>query len=222
MNDSTKISLAVIGGYILGRRKKVKLALLLGSVLVGKRLDMRALGKEVVGRLSESPEVGRIVGDVRGELMSTGRAAAMSALSRPLEGLADRLEERTARLAGARSKGESEEEPEEGEEEEEGAAKAEQREEEPEEGEEEEEGAPKAEQREEEEEGAPKAEQREEEPEEGEEEERRPSAAGRGRDHSDQRRGAPERGRRASPPRQREPEESRTPTGTGRRGGSRG
>ncbi|MGW5366643.1 hypothetical protein [Actinopolymorpha pittospori] len=113
MQDSTKIALAVVGAYALGRRKKAKMALLLGSVLVGKRLDMRALGKEVMGRLSESPEVGRIVGDVRGDLLSTGRAAAMSALSRPLEGLADRLEERTAGLTGAPSKRRPEEEEEE-------------------------------------------------------------------------------------------------------------
>jgi hypothetical protein len=78
MNDSTKIALAVVGGYALGRRKKVELALLWGSALVGRRLDIRSLGKEALGRLSESPEVGQIVGDVRGELMSTGRAAAMT------------------------------------------------------------------------------------------------------------------------------------------------
>jgi hypothetical protein len=185
MNDSTKIALAVLGGYALGRRKKAKMALLLGSALVGKRLDMRSLGKEVMGRLSESPEVGRIVDDVRGEMLSTGRAAAMAALSRPLENIADRLEERTAGLTGAPSKGRREEEEEEGEYEER-AEDHEEEEEEPERG--------RAEAEEEEEEEEPR----------------------------ERRRAPSERGRRSTPPRQRERTGSRTPTGTGRRGGSRG
>jgi hypothetical protein len=187
MNDSTKIALAVLGGYALGRRKKAKMALLLGSALVGKRLDMRSLGKEVMGRLSESPEVGRIVGDVRGELMSTGRAAAMAALSRPLENLADRLEERTSGLTGAPSKGRREDEDEEDEYEEraEDHEEEEEKEEEPERG--------RAEEEEEEEEEKPR--------------ERRRAPSG--------------RGGRSAPSRQRD-QESRTPAGTGRRGGSRG
>ncbi|MGW5366598.1 hypothetical protein [Actinopolymorpha pittospori] len=203
MNDSTKIALAVLGGYALGRRKKAKMALLLGSALVGKRLDMRALGKEVVGRLAESPEVGRIVGDVRGEMVSTGRAAAMAVLSRPLENLADRLEERTAGLTGAPSKGRRKDEDEEGEYEERAEDQEEEDEEEPERG---------------------RAEDQEEEEEEEEQPRRRSrAAAGRDRgDDSDRRRAAPARGRRSSPPRQRERDESRTPSSTGRRAGSRG
>ncbi|GAA5022760.1 hypothetical protein [Actinopolymorpha pittospori] len=200
MNDSTKIALAVLGGYALGRRKKAKMALLLGSALVGKRLDMRALGKEVVGRLAESPEVGRIVGDVRGEMVSTGRAAAMAVLSRPLENLADRLEERTSGLTGAPSKGRREDEDEEDEYEE--RAEDQEEEEEPERG---------------------RAEDQEEDEEEEQPRRRSRAAADRDRgDDSDRRRAAPARGRRSAPPRQRERDESRTPSSTGRRGASRG
>jgi hypothetical protein len=188
MNDSTKISLAVIGGYVLGRRKKVKLALLLGSVLVGKRLDMRALGKEVVGRLAESPEVGKIVGDVRGGLMSTGRAAAMAVLSRPLENLADRLEERTSGLTGKPSNGRPGEEEDEGEER--GAA---------------------------DEVEEPEHRRGQAEDDEGEEAPQRRRSSGRDRGDGSERRPS----RDAEPSRQRD-QEARTPTGTGRRGSSRG
>ncbi|GAA5014748.1 hypothetical protein [Actinopolymorpha pittospori] len=165
------------------------MALLLGSALVGKRLDMRALGKEVMGRLAESPEVGRIVGDVRGELLSTGRAAAMSALSRPLEGLADRLEERTAGLTGAASKRRPEEE--EGEYEGRGA---DDEEEEPKRG---------------------RGQVEDDEEEEEEEAPRRRRASGQDEGDGSERR----RSRNAAPPRQRDQEkESRTPPRTGRRG----
>lgn len=100
MNTSTKIALAVAGGYVLGRRKKVKLAVMLGSVLLGKRLDVRSLGREAMSRLADSPEVGQIRDDLRGQLASTGRAAATAAMSAPLNKLADRLHERTAGLSG--------------------------------------------------------------------------------------------------------------------------
>ena len=197
MQDSTKIALAVVGAYALGRRKKAKMALLLGSALVGKSLDIRSLGKEVIGRLSGSPEVGRVVDDVRGELLSTGRAAAMAALSRPLEGLADRLEERTAGLIGKPSKGRAEEE--EDEREERGAADEE----------------------EEPERGRGQAEDDEEEEDEGEEKEapQRRRASERDQGDGSERR----RSRNAEPTRRRDQEkESRTPPRTKRPGGSRG
>src|SRR5918994_3565057 len=101
MNTSTKIALAVAGGYVLGRRRKVKMAVLLASVLVGKRLDVRSLGREAIGRLAESPEVGQIRDEIRGQLASSGRAAASAAVSAPLNKLADSLHQRTVRLEGA-------------------------------------------------------------------------------------------------------------------------
>ncbi|MGW0231279.1 hypothetical protein ACWDWO_23475 [Actinopolymorpha singaporensis] len=100
MDNTTKIVLAVVGGYVLGRRKKARFALLLGSALAGKRLDLRSLGQEAFERLSESPQFGRIKDEVTGELVSTGRAAAMARLTKPLDRLADSLEERTAGLTG--------------------------------------------------------------------------------------------------------------------------
>lgn len=100
MDNTTKIVLAVVGGYVLGRRKKARFALLLGSALVGKRLDLRSLGQEAFERLSESPQFGRIKDEVTGELVSTGRAAAMATLTKPLDRLADSLEERTSGLTG--------------------------------------------------------------------------------------------------------------------------
>ncbi|MGH3488509.1 MAG: hypothetical protein ACRDP8_11445 [Actinopolymorphaceae bacterium] len=101
MNTSTKIAMAVAGGYVLGRRKKVKMALLLGSVLLGKRLDVRSLGREAIGRLANSQEFGQIRDEVRNELVSTSRAAAGAVVSAPLNKLSDNLHQRTAKLTGA-------------------------------------------------------------------------------------------------------------------------
>ncbi|MEQ7128191.1 hypothetical protein ABN034_27185 [Actinopolymorpha sp. B11F2] len=103
MNTSTKIGAAVVGGYVLGRRKKAKMALLLGSVLVGKRLNVRSLGREAMGRIAESAQFGQIREEIRGELVSTGRSAAGAVLSAPLNKLADGLHQRTAKLTGAES-----------------------------------------------------------------------------------------------------------------------
>jgi hypothetical protein len=100
MNTSTKIGVAVVGGYVLGRRKKAKMALLLGSVLLGKRLNLRSLGKEAMGRVADSAEFGQIREEVRGELVSTGRAAAGAVVSAPLNKLADGLHRRTMKLTG--------------------------------------------------------------------------------------------------------------------------
>ncbi|MEQ4209029.1 hypothetical protein [Actinopolymorpha sp. B9G3] len=103
MNTSTKIGAAVVGGYVLGRRKKAKMALLLGSVLVGKRLNVRSLGREAMERIAESAQFGQIREEIRGELVSTGRSAAGAVLSAPLNKLADGLHQRTSKLTGAES-----------------------------------------------------------------------------------------------------------------------
>jgi hypothetical protein len=110
MNTSTKIAVAVIGGYVLGRRKKVKMALLLGSVLAGRRLGVLPLGREALGRIADSKEFGQIRDEVRNELVSTSRAAAGAVMSAPLDRLSDNLHQRTAKLTGA-SEDEDEEAP---------------------------------------------------------------------------------------------------------------
>ncbi|WP_051114048.1 hypothetical protein [Actinopolymorpha alba] len=104
MKSSTKITLAIVGGYVLGRRKKAKLALALGSWLVGKRMDARALARDAAGRLAASPEAARL----RDELTEAGRSTAVAVLTSPLNKLADNLHERTAALTGAGEREEAE------------------------------------------------------------------------------------------------------------------
>ncbi|GAB3213784.1 hypothetical protein GCM10027294_48410 [Marinactinospora endophytica] len=103
MGNTGKIVLAVAGGYVLGRRKKLKLALGLGLWLGAKKLDIdpRRLLTEVGAELSSLPIVGELRDQARGELLSAGRNAAGAVASRWADGLADSLSRRTDALTGA-------------------------------------------------------------------------------------------------------------------------
>ncbi len=93
---------AVAGGYLLGRTKKAKLAFAVGSYLVGRRVGLspgQVLGQGL-GSLQRAPQFQELSEQVRGELMTAGRAAVTAAANRRLTGLADSLRERTDALAG--------------------------------------------------------------------------------------------------------------------------
>ena len=44
MSSASKIGMAVVGGYVLGRTKKAKLAIMLGSALAGRKLNLSPSG----------------------------------------------------------------------------------------------------------------------------------------------------------------------------------
>lgn len=89
--NNAKMGAAVLGGYVLGRTKKAKLAIGLGSLLAGSRVKPGQLGKA----LAESPFLSNVNDQVRRELVSAGKAAATSVLTAKAEHLADSLHERT-------------------------------------------------------------------------------------------------------------------------------
>lgn len=64
MDDQTKLTLAaaLLGGYALGRTKKGKLALSVGTYLAGKRfgLEPRRLATEGMRMLGEIPQVAEV------------------------------------------------------------------------------------------------------------------------------------------------------------------
>ncbi|MGC9379828.1 hypothetical protein [Streptomyces sp. MH13] len=104
MNDSkAAMAAAVAGGYLLGRTKKASLAFVVGSYLVGRRVGPnpgRALSQGLAG-LQRNPQLQELRDQVRGELLTAGRAAVTAAANRRLTGLADRLRDRTDALTGA-------------------------------------------------------------------------------------------------------------------------
>ncbi len=100
MNNSTKVAVAVIGGYFLGRRRKARTALMLGSWLLGKRLNLnlQSLGREALGQLTAHPEIAKLGSSIRDELIQSVRGAALASVTGRMESLSDRLHERTATL----------------------------------------------------------------------------------------------------------------------------
>ncbi|WP_432044613.1 hypothetical protein [Streptomyces asiaticus] len=106
MMTNGKIAVAVVGGYLLGRTKKAKLAVGLGMLLAGKKitLDPQQLKKS----LAEAPLLSGLNSEVRRELVDATRQAATKAVSGRVSGLADSLHERTALLRGE-GEGEDEE-----------------------------------------------------------------------------------------------------------------
>ncbi|MBH5338132.1 ABC transporter substrate-binding protein [Streptomyces pactum] len=92
--NNAKIGTAVLGAYLLGRKKKAKMALGLGMAMAGARVRPGQLGRA----LADSPFVGELGEQVRTELLSAGRTAAGSLLTAKADRLADTLHERTAGL----------------------------------------------------------------------------------------------------------------------------
>ncbi|WP_121745399.1 hypothetical protein [Streptomyces sp. E2N166] len=104
MSDSkATMAAAVAGGYLLGRTKKAKLALMVGSYLMGRRIGLspgQVLSQGLAG-LQRTPQLQELTDQVRGELLTAGRTAVTAAANRGLTGLADTLRDRTDALTGA-------------------------------------------------------------------------------------------------------------------------
>ncbi|MFJ3146997.1 hypothetical protein ACIPJM_31715 [Streptomyces halstedii] len=114
MEDSCKkaVALAVAGGYVLGRTKKAKLALALGSLVAGRRLGLNPQDLLTQGfkKVTELPQFQELSVEVKGQLLTAARTAATAMANRRIEGLVDSLRERTEGLRGpGEAKGEDEE-----------------------------------------------------------------------------------------------------------------
>ncbi|MFF9628901.1 ABC transporter substrate-binding protein [Streptomyces fradiae] len=94
MMTNGKIGAALVGGYLLGRTKKAKLAAGLAMALAGSRVRPAQLGRQ----LAQSPFLGQVNQQVRGELATAGKAAAATVLNAKAERLAEALHERTENL----------------------------------------------------------------------------------------------------------------------------
>jgi hypothetical protein len=103
MKCGTQAALAVGAGYLLGRRRKMKLAAIvaagaatgglggLGGGLL--RRGMKMLGStEALGKVA--PQLGDLADAVRGDLIDAGKAAATAAVTNRIESLTDSLHER--------------------------------------------------------------------------------------------------------------------------------
>jgi hypothetical protein len=107
MKAGAQTAVAIGVGYILGRRRKMRLATMLaigaatgGAARVGPaalRRGAKYLGKtDIAGALG--PQVTEIVNTVRGELLDAAKGAAAAAVTSRIDSLSDSLHERAETL----------------------------------------------------------------------------------------------------------------------------
>jgi hypothetical protein len=107
MKGGTRAAVAIGVGYVLGRRRKMRLATILavGTATGGiaglggaaLRRGAQALGStEALGKLG--PQFGEIADTVRGDLVEAGKAAAMAAVTGRIDALTDSLHDRAESL----------------------------------------------------------------------------------------------------------------------------
>ncbi|AKJ09640.1 primase [Streptomyces incarnatus] len=98
--NRTALGLAVGAGYLLGRTKKLKMALAMGSLVAGKKLNLgpRALADVVSRQLKDNPQFKEIGDQLRQDLRGVGTAASGAMVERQVNSLADRLHGRTAQV----------------------------------------------------------------------------------------------------------------------------
>jgi hypothetical protein len=103
MKCGTQAALAIGAGYLLGRRRKMRLATMAAAAaatgglgrLGGPALQrgMKMLGStEALGKFA--PQLTELADTVRGDLIDAGKAAATAAVSNRIESLTDSLHER--------------------------------------------------------------------------------------------------------------------------------
>lgn len=107
---NASVALAIGVGYLLGRRRKMRLAAMLATATAiggGGSLAKQAIkrgGKllgssDAVGGLS--PEISKLAGTVRSDLADAGKAAARSALNSRIDSLSDSIHSRAEAVRGA-------------------------------------------------------------------------------------------------------------------------
>jgi hypothetical protein len=103
MTSKGQMALAVGAGYMLGRTKKMKLALMLAAGGASRQLSSGgSLGLLNEGRklLADSPEVAKLGKTVRHELMNAAKTAAVTAASQRIDSLSSRLQSGESLLDG--------------------------------------------------------------------------------------------------------------------------
>src|SRR4051794_23456961 len=94
MQTPARVAVAVGGGYLLGRTKKLKLAITLGSMVAGKKLSGGSGGLlgEAMELLRSSPEFDQL----RRQIGGAGRRAAPTAATKPPGRVTSRIESRVS------------------------------------------------------------------------------------------------------------------------------
>ena len=102
MGAEARIIAGVTAGYLLGRGKKMKLALSLAGMLAGKQIstDPKVIAKQVAELADTNPRLADLKGEVTGELLQAAQAAATAILTQRMNTLSDTLRDRSDSLRG--------------------------------------------------------------------------------------------------------------------------
>src|SRR4051794_34702909 len=94
MSVPTKIAVGVAGGYLLGRTKKLRLAMALAGMLAGKRLaaqreDLLSQGTKLI---QDNPQLKELQSQITRRLVEVAREAALTAAATRVEALTKSLQ----------------------------------------------------------------------------------------------------------------------------------
>jgi hypothetical protein len=94
------LGLAVGAGYLLGRTKKLKMAVAVGGLVAGKKMNLspHMVADLVQQQLRNNPQFKEIGDQLRQDLRGVGKAASGAMVERQLDAFADRLHGRTAQV----------------------------------------------------------------------------------------------------------------------------
>jgi hypothetical protein len=101
------MAVAVVGGYILGRSHKTRLALLL-ALLAAAGGKLPTDPSELLRQTPLGAPLDKLTGDLRSQLVESGMAVAKKAASSRIDSFSDRLQQRAETMSkpGARKGGE--------------------------------------------------------------------------------------------------------------------
>jgi hypothetical protein len=111
MKKASNVALAIGAGYLLGRKRKLRLAVAVAGVAASGKLGSVAAqavkrggslagSSEALGKLS--PELADLMGTVREDLAGAGKAAVRTAAASPINRLTDSLHERAEGIRSPR------------------------------------------------------------------------------------------------------------------------
>lgn len=91
MNSRTRLACGVTIGYLLGRTRKMRLALMVAG-MTGAAASPRQLVERGLKQLASVPEVGNLTTIARGQLVDAAKTAAITAASSRIDALNERLQ----------------------------------------------------------------------------------------------------------------------------------
>src|SRR3954454_1633071 len=93
MSATTKIAMGVTAGYLLGRMRKLRLAITVGGLLAGQRVatNPQALLSQGNKLIENNPELRKLRGEITGRLLDAARDAAILTASSRLESMTESL-----------------------------------------------------------------------------------------------------------------------------------